>query len=800
MQAKNSRITEEVFKTKIESLPPKQKQAAHHIFAATKRKGIKGMVYSKEWMLECIIMKMKGPKLYEHMRKQQILVLPSKATLRKYTKEYRTGFGFSRKVFSVLKEKTSSMDVFKRHGGLLVDEMKLSENLSVTPSGHIDGFVDLGTFTPDSDKHAVCDHGMVIVFVPFVGSWTQIIAVFATHSNVKGNLLAKIMTEAVILAEQAGLFVDFITSDGAAWNRRMWTLMGIQATPTFTKSKVQHPVDPGRSLHFVSDFPHLVKCLRNGLLKSSFNTPAGELFGDTILNGLRLYKTELEASWGSLEPVLTFFGMIRDLIEIMTSRFPAKALRPGSVAEDQLLSFLAYLTEWELHAGDKGASCPHLQQELFDKWTRAIPRADKQLDEYSAVCEKHFDPSELWSMQTFEQTNALSYQTAKLDRDATPPVVHNKIVLFEIEEGAAAQCSIFLNGLLFKKSGFQRQSQAQDLLMSADTLTPCVGIGKIGEFQPLNSESMTKLSQNHAFSLSCDGSSSPSLQDGSSGRCTACKKCRDLLKARLLRLKKKIKRPLARTAVQRLKWAVRTLKKKKMKLLTLQDALKKMREKTSQISASVFEEKLNLLPKKQQAAVRACFDAAKRKSLRGYHYSKEWLLECIILRMKSARLYEHLRAHKILVLPSHACLQKYIKGFTAAYGFNTKLLSCLKAKVKDMDEMKRHGGIVVDEMKLSAHLDMQSSTHIEGFVDLGKFTDASERHEKADHGLVIMFQPFVGKWTQIIGVFSSSGNVKARLLTKILIEATILCEQAGLYLDYICCDGPLGSCVNHVEA
>ncbi|XP_037280366.2 uncharacterized protein LOC119173676 [Rhipicephalus microplus] len=39
------------------------------------------------------------------------------------------------------------------------------------------------------------------------------------------------------------------------------------------------------------------------------------------------------------------------------------------------------------------------------------------------------------------------------------------------------------------------------------------------------------------------------------------------------------------------------------------------------------------------------------------------------------------------------------------------------------------------------------------------------------------------------GVFSSSGNVKARLLTKILIEATILCEQVGLYLDYICCDG-----------
>ncbi|KAL3202311.1 hypothetical protein MRX96_012095 [Rhipicephalus microplus] len=94
---------------------------------------------------------------------------------------------------------------------------------------------------------------------------------------------------------------------------------------------------------------------------------------------------------------------------------------------------------------------------------------------------------------------------------------------------------------------------------------------------------------------------------------------------------------------------------------------------------------------------------------------------------------------------------KEYEGFTAAYGFNTKLLSCLKAKVKNLDEMKRHGGIVVDEMKLSAHLDMKSSTYMEGFVDLGKFTDAAERQKKADHGLVIMFQPFVGKWTQIIG-------------------------------------------------
>lgn len=34
---------------------------------------------------------------------------------------------------------------------------------------------------------------------------------------------------------------------------------------------------------------------------------AFQLFGDTVLNELRFYKTELEARNGSIEPVLIFF-------------------------------------------------------------------------------------------------------------------------------------------------------------------------------------------------------------------------------------------------------------------------------------------------------------------------------------------------------------------------------------------------------------------------------------------------------------------------------------------------------------
>ncbi|XP_075745935.1 uncharacterized protein LOC142803791 [Rhipicephalus microplus] len=99
--------------------------------------------------------------------------------------------------------------------------------------------------------------------------------------------------------------------------------------------------------------------------------------------------------------------------------------------------------------------------------------------------------------------------------------------------------------------------------------------------------------------------------------------------------------------------------------------------------------------------------------MRGYRYDKAWLLECIVLRINSPSLYEHLRAHKILILPNRFCLQKYIKAFKASYGFSRKLLECVKEKASEMNEMNRHGGLVIDEMKLSTHLDLKSSMDIE---------------------------------------------------------------------------------------
>ncbi|KAG0442796.1 hypothetical protein HPB47_015615, partial [Ixodes persulcatus] len=107
----------------------------------------------------------------------------------------------------------------------------------------------------------------------FVGNWTQVLGIFASHGNAKADVLAKIIVEATILCKKAGLFVDFVTCDGASWNRSMWRLFGIRAKDT--RCKAPHPVDSTRHLHFLSDFPHLIKNMRNAFVTKGFNTPEG---------------------------------------------------------------------------------------------------------------------------------------------------------------------------------------------------------------------------------------------------------------------------------------------------------------------------------------------------------------------------------------------------------------------------------------------------------------------------------------------------------------------------------------------
>lgn len=214
-------------------MPIKQQQQTLACLTDSKRRSTEGMRYENEWVLECAIMCMKSPLLYEHIRKNKIMTLPSRTCLRSsYLKCYKSEFGLSEQVFTAVAEKTRSMEPFQRHGGLLINQIKLSEHIRLAPDGNIEGFVNLGKLTPDNQKKLTCDHGLVVMFQPFSGSWHQILGVFASHSNVKSDTLCQIILEAVIMSEYAGLHIDFVTCDGASWNRSYvaFSLLAVMST------------------------------------------------------------------------------------------------------------------------------------------------------------------------------------------------------------------------------------------------------------------------------------------------------------------------------------------------------------------------------------------------------------------------------------------------------------------------------------------------------------------------------------------------------------------------------------------
>lgn len=111
--------------------------------------------------------------------------------------------------------------------------------------------------------------------------------------------------------------------------------------------------------------------------------------------------------------------------------------------------------------------------------------------------------------------------------------------------------------------------------------------------------------------------------------------------------------------------------------------------------ASIKEDQLNnaieKLPTRQQLSIKACFTAAKLKSLNGMRYTTQWIYECLLLRIKSKKLYRQLRRDKILVLPSPTTLARYLKNIKASYGFQEYIFKGLETKSACMEEETKRG-------------------------------------------------------------------------------------------------------------
>lgn len=95
--------------------------------------------------------------------------------------------------------------------------------------------------------------------------------------------------ECIILTEKSGFKVDGVASDGASWNRSMWDKFGVTE-----EEDVSHIMDPERRLWFFSDFPHLIKCLRNFFSKHNQYNGIWVSSSKPCINSMNVYYKSIQ--------------------------------------------------------------------------------------------------------------------------------------------------------------------------------------------------------------------------------------------------------------------------------------------------------------------------------------------------------------------------------------------------------------------------------------------------------------------------------------------------------------------------
>ncbi|XP_046396738.1 uncharacterized protein LOC124163713 [Ischnura elegans] len=123
-------------------------------------------------------------------------------------------------------------------------------------------------------------------------------------------------------------------------------------------------------------------------------------------------------------------------------------------------------------------------------------------------------------------------------------------------------------------------------------------------------------------------------------------------------------------------------------------------------------------------------------------------------------------------------------------GFDLNFFELLQLRVKEIAPMERHGILSIDEIHLRENVSVCSkSLTYKGLIDFGEDgPKAMDFDSKANHALVLMFQPLSGSFQQAIATFAGRGPTEGAVLAKIVIKAIILLERVGLVVHGIVSD------------
>ena len=250
----------------------------------------KSMRYDADWLLDCLILRLKSKAAYDQLATSKMIPVPHVNTLKRLLSGMSTHFGFNTFALQAIKRTLTGLPDIQRMGSVVFDEMSIKEALNFnSQTFNFDGFIDTNSETSstilpaihirleedevlDTEESKLADHALVFVFRPYMASWIQPFAVFASKNSTSGDDLHRLVLKALVLLEEHGAIVKSIVCDGAATNKKMWSLAGVYGHTDDHKAILNnvmlHPTNQEK-IFVMGDAPHLIKCIRNHILNTT---------------------------------------------------------------------------------------------------------------------------------------------------------------------------------------------------------------------------------------------------------------------------------------------------------------------------------------------------------------------------------------------------------------------------------------------------------------------------------------------------------------------------------------------------
>ena len=217
-----------------------------------------GRRYSSEMKSIAISLYHASGKAYRLLSK--LFILPEKSSIHRYISKLPSSTGISQAALKIIEKRVKQMSRRDKLCTLCMDEISLKTHLFYTiKSDKIIGLEDFSLYRTNK----VASSAVVLLLRSISGNWKQPVAYYLVNGGCPRDELESIMKGAIDRVESIGLNVVAVLSDmGSNFHSLALHLNIAPEHPWFIHNDKKYFV--------MFDPPHLIKSVRNNLMKYSF--------------------------------------------------------------------------------------------------------------------------------------------------------------------------------------------------------------------------------------------------------------------------------------------------------------------------------------------------------------------------------------------------------------------------------------------------------------------------------------------------------------------------------------------------